>query len=158
TAWGYVMDPPALAQTTTVAKDTGKNAGGRSAPVTDQDKAALEAANAMIQDPSAYVAIALRPKLPRWEKSVERVHAIVVDSSRSMFGERFSRATRLASALVREMDRRDTFVLLACDTQCRPMTAADTSSSSPGSTPRPMPPSAAASGDVERFLATIEPD
>jgi hypothetical protein len=47
--------------------------------------------------------------------------SIVVDSSRSMIGERFARATRLASSIVREMDRRDSFVMLACDTVCRAM-------------------------------------
>src|SRR6185312_13575678 len=99
-----------------------------------------------------YVAIALRPRLPRWQEAKERLHVLVVDASRSMFGERFARATHLASSIVREMDRRDSFLLLACDTTCRPMVADG------GSTARPEAPGAAAASDVERFLGTIEPD
>ncbi|HSN98795.1 MAG TPA: hypothetical protein VLS89_10940, partial [Candidatus Nanopelagicales bacterium] len=81
----------------------------------------------------------------------ERRHVLVVDSSRSMVGERFARATRLAASIVKEMDRRDEFVLLACDTVCRSM------DDSVGVS-RPMAPGAAAAGDVERFLGGVEPD
>ena len=59
-----------------------------------------------------YVAIALRPTLPRWSEGTFRDQIIVVDSSRSMVGERFKRAARLAEIVVREMDRRDRFVVL----------------------------------------------
>src|SRR5262249_44469627 len=116
------------------------------------EKAAEAATNAILDDRSPYVAIALRPRLPRWQEAKERLHVIVVDSSRSMFGERFARATHLASAMVREMDRRDSFMLLSCDTVCRPMTQEQ------GGTARPEAPGAAASGDVERFLGSVEPD
>src|SRR5262249_35067032 len=51
-----------------------------------------------------------------------------------------------------EMDRRDAFVLLACDTVCRPMTAQQ------GGSAQPQPPGAEAAGDVERFLGSIEPE
>ncbi len=98
------------------------------------------------------MAIALRPRLPRWQEAKERLHVLVVDASRSMFGERFARATHLASAIVREMDRRDSFMLLACDTVCRPMTPSRAAS------PQPAAPGAAAAGDVERFLGSVEPD
>src|SRR5262249_32506254 len=91
-------------------------------------------------------------RLPRWQEAKERLHVIVVDASRSMFGERFARATHLASSIVREMDRRDTFVVLACDTVCRPMT------SEQGGSARPDAPGAAAAENVERFLGMIEPD
>src|SRR5581483_487055 len=70
-------------------------------------------------DDAAYVAIALRPKLPRSQDGVERDFAIVVDSSRSMFGERFRRAAALAENIVREMDRGDRVTVLACDSTCR---------------------------------------
>ena len=144
TAWAYKMDaapppPPDAQNAATKAK-------------TAEEKAAVEAAAAISNDTSPYVAIAVRPKLPRWQEAKERTHVIVVDSSRSMIGERFARATRLASSIVREMDRRDSFVMLACDTVCRSMSSAE------GGSGRPMFPGAAAAGDVERFLGGIEPD
>jgi hypothetical protein len=88
---------------------------------TADEKAAIEAARTIANDGSPYVAIAVRPKLPRWQEQKERTHVIVVDTSRSMVGERFARARRLASTIVKEMDRRDSFVVLACDTTCRGM-------------------------------------
>ncbi|HNS98145.1 MAG TPA: VIT domain-containing protein [Polyangiaceae bacterium] len=93
-----------------------------------------------------YVAIALRPTLPRWSEGTFRDQIIVVDSSRSMVGERFKRAARLAEIVVREMDRRDRFVVLACDTQCVPMHSAMQS------------PGGAAAQQVRAFLDGIEPD
>ncbi len=149
TAWAYKMDPA----TTNI--EPGKPVDGPAATKakTTDEKDAAEAAKAIAFDSSPYVAVAVRPKLPRWQEAKERVHAIVVDTSRSMFGERFARATRLASTIVREMDRRDSFVVLACDTTCRPMTADGRSSF-----PTPTAPSASAAGDVERFLGSVEPD
>ncbi len=148
TAWAYKMEP-----STNV--DSAKPVDGPAATKakTNEEKDAAEAAKAIAFDSSPYVAIAVRPKLPRWQEAKERVHAIVVDTSRSMFGERFARATRLASTIVREMDRRDTFVVLACDTTCRPMT-----SDGKSSFPTPAAPGAAAAGEVERFLGSVEPD
>jgi hypothetical protein len=130
---------------------------------TPEDKAAADTAAAILNDASPYVAIALRPKLPRWKEAKERVFAIVVDASRSMVGERFARASRLASAIVREMDRRDSFVLLACDTVCRAMPEAGSDSERDGrgksaAVAAPMPPGQAAAGNVERFLGGFEPD
>jgi hypothetical protein len=117
-----------------------------------EERAADQAAAAIVEDRSPYVAVALRPRLPRWQEAKERLHVLVVDASRSMFGERFARATHLASAIVREMDRRDSFLLLACDTTCKPM-------SPDGSTsPQPGVPGPSAAADVERFLGSIEPD
>jgi hypothetical protein len=95
---------------------------------------------------AAYVAIALRPKLPRWSEGKERTQVVVVDSSRSMVGERFKRGARLAEAIVREMDKRDRFALLACDSACRAM---PDDGASPG---------AAAAQRVREFLGGIEPD
>lgn len=148
TAWAYKMDP-----TTNVDQAKPVDGPAVTKAKTTEEKDAKDAAQAIAFDSSPYVAIAVRPKLPRWQEAKERVHAIVVDTSRSMFGERFSRATRLASTIVREMDRRDSFVVLACDTVCKPMTADGKSSF-----PTPMAPSAAAAGDVERFLGSVEPD
>ena len=85
TAWAYKMEPWATATTPASAVSKAK---------TPEEKQAFEAAHAIASDASPYVAIALRPKLPRWQEAKERVHAIVVDTSRSMIGERYSRATR----------------------------------------------------------------
>lgn len=71
-----------------------------------------------------FAAVALRPKLPRAADDLHRALAIVVDSSRSMFGERYRRAVDLASRLVQEMDRGDHATVLACDTTCRELGSA----------------------------------
>jgi ferric-dicitrate binding protein FerR (iron transport regulator) len=70
-------------------------------------------------DDASYVALALRPTLPRWSESHPRDYSIVVDTSRSMVGERIARASRLARAMVSEMDPRDRVTVLACDISCR---------------------------------------
>ena len=70
-------------------------------------------------DSRPFAVLALRPRLPRWTEARPRDYVIVVDSSQSMVGERYVRATRLAAALIGEMDRRDRFTLLACDIDCR---------------------------------------
>ena len=148
TAWAYQMDSfatPAAVQTSTAAPGQ--------PPVratTADEKAAIDAARTIANDASPYVAIAVRPKLPRWQEQKERTHVIVVDTSRSMVGERFARARRLATTIVKEMDRRDSFVLLACDTSCRGMDGSIA--------PRPQAPGASAAADVEKFLDAIEPD
>ncbi len=69
----------------------------------------------------AYVALALRPRLPRWGDARPRDYVFVVDASRSMVGERYVRATRLLTSVVREMDRRDRLTVLACDVRCAAM-------------------------------------
>ncbi|MCA9646182.1 MAG: FecR domain-containing protein, partial [Myxococcales bacterium] len=70
---------------------------------------------------AAYVALALRPKLPRSVEGAQRDFAIVVDSSRSMFGERYERAAALTSRVIRELDGQDRVTVLACDQSCRTM-------------------------------------
>ncbi len=145
TAWAYSMSG-------SVERSDAATLPGKAKTLTADEKLAVDNAAAILTDGSPYVAIALRPKLPRWQEAKERVHAIVVDASRSMFGERFARASRLASSIVREMDRRDSFVVLACDTVCRPM------SDERGGTARPEAPGAAAAEKVDRFLGQIEPD
>ncbi|XXY54398.1 VIT domain-containing protein [Sorangium sp. So ce269] len=163
TAWAYQM-PSAAAPEPDKAPAApaaprrpagGSRGGGAAAPEGDgaEHEASLAAARAIASDASPYVAIALRPRLPRWEEATSRLHAIVVDSSRSMVGERFARATRLASSIVREMDRRDEVVVLACDTLCRSL-----GEGGQGSAARPMAPGAASADEVERFLGGIEPD
>ncbi len=150
TAWAYRMADVGPAREPLPSTTTGASGAPK----------AVEA-EAILRDPSPYVAIALRPKLPRWQEQRERLHVLVVDTSRSMFGERYARATHLASTIVREMDRRDHFVLLACDTSCKPMSLTggeerDRGSSTRGFDPKSPGPEAAA--DVERFLGGLEPD
>lgn len=77
---------------------------------------------APVDEPS-YVAIALRPQLPHWSDARPRDYAIVVDTSRSMVGERLTRAARLARSMVAEMDPRDRVTVLACDSDCREIPA-----------------------------------
>jgi len=90
-----------------------------------------------------YALLTLRPKLPR--ATVDQVHAtvIVVDTSRSMFGEGLERAKRLAVRLARELDPAGPLSLLACDSTCRDL---------PGGFLTPGPQAAQA---IERFLRSI---
>ena len=67
----------------------------------------------------AYVMFAMRPKLPAWTENKPRDHLMIVDSSQSMTGERWNRASRLATTLLAEMDRRDRVWLATCDVGCR---------------------------------------
>lgn len=153
TTWAY--DLPANGATTNVAVAVTGAAPPSGGASTAQGKSALAAseAKALADDGSPFVALAVRPKLPRFPEGKERLHVIVVDSSRSMIGERFARATRLAASIVREMDRRDEFLVLACDTTCQAM------GSNAGRTiPLPSEPSAEAAQQVESFLGSIEPD
>ncbi|MBK6459556.1 MAG: FecR domain-containing protein [Myxococcales bacterium] len=93
-----------------------------------------------------FAAIALRPQLPKWTDVRPRDQVIVVDSGRSMFGERFRRARRLAVEMAQEMDRRDRVTVMTCDMRCRPLAAGLIG---PGST---------ASHDVDAFLSGVTPD
>jgi hypothetical protein len=166
TAWAYDMTanlaPVGANQSPTLSSpapsELGKSgwggSGGSAIPSTvDRAKQAELEAKALSDEGSPFVALALRPKLPRFAEGKERVHVIVVDSSRSMVGERFSRASRLAASIVREMDRRDEFLVMACDTTCQAMGA-----TSPSAMPAPVEPSAEAAQEVERFLGSVEPD
>lgn len=94
----------------------------------------------------AFVAIALRPTLPKWTDPKPRDQVIVVDTGRAMYGERFARAKRLAVQMTQEMDRRDRVTVLACDVGCRQLPGGFVS---PGST---------GAHDVDAFLAGLTPD
>ena len=93
-----------------------------------------------------FVALALRPKLPKWTDVKPRDQVIVVDTGRAMFGERFKRARRLGIQMVQEMDRRDRVTVLACDITCRAM---------PGGW---KVPGSGAAHDVDAFMAGLTPD
>jgi hypothetical protein len=97
-------------------------------------------------DPSSYVAVALRPKLPRAERDSEQSLALVVDASRSMFGENYRRATELAVKVARELDPSTRISVLACHTEC-------TSLSQDG-----IEGGASAADAVRRFLDRITPE
>lgn len=92
-----------------------------------------------------YVAIALRPQLPRWGEVRPRDYVLVVDASRSMTGERYARAARLVGGVIAEMDRRDRFTVLACDTRCRELPGGARAASGEGAR------------DAIRFLEGVEP-
>ncbi len=66
-----------------------------------------------------YVALALRPELPQASSDEEQSYVIVVDRSRSMYGEHYQRATRLATRIIRELDPRFRVGVLACDATCQ---------------------------------------
>ena len=69
-----------------------------------------------------YVALALRPRLPKQlERGPGRAVALIVDASRSVFGENYRRATSLATRLARELEPSDRVTVLACDSTCREM-------------------------------------
>ena len=109
-----------------------------------RDPRSSGAADPIGADP--FVAIALRPKLPKWSEAKPRDQVIVLDAGRSMFGERFARAKRLAVQMTQEMDRRDRVTVIACDVGCRAM---------PGGFVAPGAPSA---HDVDAFLDAVTPD
>jgi tetratricopeptide (TPR) repeat protein len=66
-----------------------------------------------------YALLTLRPKLPRTTVDQTHATAIVVDSSRSMYGEALERAKHLATRLARELDPAGPVTLLNCDSTCR---------------------------------------
>lgn len=141
--------PPAAAelrawtfQGDAAAAPTVTRAGRRDA---DPDPEAIAAQRAAAADDRAYVVMSLRPELPGWNQSRPRDYILLVDSSQSMVGERFGRASRLAASLVAEMDRRDRVAVVTCDLDCRAM----------GEQPRT--PSAAAARQVQDWLAALEP-
>jgi tetratricopeptide (TPR) repeat protein len=95
----------------------------------------------------AYVAVALRPRLPKPTGVAERrAVALVVDASRSMYGESYRRATRLATRIARELPPSDRLAVLACDSSCREL---------PGGL-RAAGPSTAR--EVRRFLESEAPE
>ncbi len=69
---------------------------------------------------ASYVALTMTPPLPRVADDLARTQVVIVDSSRSMVGERYARASALATRVIEELDPRDKFVVLACDIACVP--------------------------------------
>lgn len=83
------------------------------------DEKVLDAQRKVASDNRPTAVVALRPKLPRWREAKSRDYIVVVDSSQSMVGERYTRAAELTTRLVEQMDRRDRFTVMACDSECR---------------------------------------
>jgi len=132
TAWGFRETAPAKAAANTARGPAGLPVASAAAGALDLDK--------------GYVALALRPKLPGWTEARARDVVVVVDAGRTMFGERFQRAKRLAVQFAQEMDRRDRLAVLACDVACRAMAGGFAGAGS------------AAAHDADAFLAQVEPD
>jgi tetratricopeptide (TPR) repeat protein len=108
------------------------------------DPKVIEAQKAVAADARPTAVLALSPKLPRWRESKPRDYMIVVDGSQSMVGERFARASDLAVALVDDLDRRDRFGVMVCDSECRAMGDL-------------RAPSTAAASEVKSWLAAQTP-
>ncbi|HUS28241.1 MAG TPA: FecR domain-containing protein [Kofleriaceae bacterium] len=108
------------------------------------DPKVVEAQKLVAADARPTAVIALSPKLPRWRESKPRDYVIVIDGSQSMVGERFAKASELAAAMVDDMDRRDRFSALVCDSECTRMGDLRT-------------PSAGAAGDLKSWLGAQQP-
>ena len=122
----------------------------RAAASTARDRAlrssAAGADKSIVPSDAGYVALALRPKLPKTRSQGARDLTLVVDSSRSMFGEAYRRATALAAKIVGEMDRGDRVTVLVCDSVCKRLPAGYQLASR-----------ATAEG-VRQFLSAVAPD
>jgi Mg-chelatase subunit ChlD len=121
TAWGY-RDP------------------ATSTPLSARSAGAGEARS------GGYVAIALRPTLPRSGDADRRAFVLIVDTSRSLFGESYKRAATLAARTIAELDPNDRVGLLACDSECREL---------PGGL---RAPGTELAREAERFLSGIVPE
>ena len=133
--WTY-HGPAAAAPTVDAARPGSKR--GSSAEV-------VEAQRTLSTDTRPYVVFNIRPELPLRTDNRPRDYVIVVDSSQSMVGENYSRSVQLVTGMISEMDRRDRYTLLACDTDCQ---------SKPGG---PRPPSAATANEAQTWLNNIRP-
>ncbi|HEX5058008.1 MAG TPA: FecR domain-containing protein, partial [Kofleriaceae bacterium] len=85
------------------------------------DQKVIDAQKVVAADARPTAVLALSPKLPRWRESKARDYMIIIDGSQSMVGERFTRASELAVSMVDDLDRRDRFTAMVCDSECRAM-------------------------------------
>jgi vault protein inter-alpha-trypsin-like protein/VWA domain-containing protein/FecR-like protein len=112
----------------------------------ESDRTADVTAWAYKDEGDPFVALALRPKLPRWEHEAWRDQVIVVDGGHSMTGDRFHQATKIAAEIAQQMDRRDRVTVLVCDVTCRRL---------PEGWLAPGAPTAHA---IDAFVADVTPD
>jgi len=102
----------------------GANPTDRQAPTTgvtrDTQSASDDDARGHTQPASndGYVALTIRPELPRRTAARQLDFVFVVDASRSMFGEAYGRASALVARAIRELDRADRVNVFACDVKC----------------------------------------
>jgi tetratricopeptide (TPR) repeat protein/Mg-chelatase subunit ChlD len=96
--------------------------------------------------PGGTVAISLRPKLPLSSERRQRAYVFVLDRSRSMYGERWSRAARLVERAIRELDRDALVKVLDCDSECSEFGSGFRAASDE------------LGDDVARYLAGVEPE
>jgi tetratricopeptide (TPR) repeat protein len=108
------------------------------------DQKVVDAQKLVAADARPTAVLALSPKLPRWRESKPRDYIIILDGSQSMVGERFTRAGELAVAMVDDLDRRDRWNVMVCDSECRAMGDM-------------RAPSTAAAGELKSWLATQTP-
>ncbi|HEY5948833.1 MAG TPA: VIT domain-containing protein, partial [Kofleriaceae bacterium] len=108
------------------------------------DQKVVDAQKAVAADARPTAVLAVSPKLPRWRESKPRDYMIIIDGSQSMVGERFTRASELAVAMVDDLDRRDRFGAMVCDSECRPMGDL-------------RAPSTSAAGELKSWLAAQTP-
>ncbi len=106
----------------------------------------FEDSGANVAADAPYVALAIRPLLPRRAQHESRDYVLLVDTSRSMIGESYRRAVAVARRTIREMDRLDRVTVLGCDSVCQSL---------PGGYLTPGDDTADAAG---RFLEGIEPE
>jgi tetratricopeptide (TPR) repeat protein len=92
------------------------------------DPQVIAAQRALAADARPTAVLALRPSLPRWRETRPRDLVFVVDRSQSMVGERFTRARALVAAALEQLDRRDRFTIMACDSDCETLGAPQTPS------------------------------
>ncbi len=111
-----------------------------------EKKLAPAAAPPAADDRRPFVAIALRPKLPRVTRETGQALALVVDTSRSMYGEGARRAGELAARVARELDPTTKLLVLACHSECSEL---------PGG---PVAPGAEGAERVRRFLNDVQPE
>jgi tetratricopeptide (TPR) repeat protein len=124
------------------------------------DPKVVAAQRAIAADLRPTAVVALRPRLPRWRDGKPRDYLIVVDGSQSMVGERFTRATELTAELVAQMDRRDRFDVMVCDSECRSMAPAMAAANAQGEPGEPgglRTPTQPAAGEARRWLAAQSP-
>ena len=117
----------------------------------ERDDEVAAAHRAVVADARGYVAFALRPTLPARTEGRSRDYVIVVDSSQSMVGERWDRASHLVAGVISELDRRDRFTVMACDLTCRSVDGGG------ASTRAFRTPTSAEVRAVTAWLGTIEP-
>jgi ferric-dicitrate binding protein FerR (iron transport regulator) len=124
----------------------------------EHDHDVVDAQRAIAADTRGYVAFALHPRLPARTEGRAHDYVLVLDSSQSMVGERWQRASSVAAGIVSEMDRRDRFRVLACDLDCREYVGTAGGNGGPdGGRGSFRTPSSAEVAALTSWLGTIEP-